>query len=168
MDEYLSHYGIKGQRWGIRRYQNYDGSYTQRGLARYNKAADAYKDKKTKLEEAKRSGKTNAIRSARSEVREAAKKANKAYDQLKYDKRADEGKYLRKKGRTINGNTTVGVLGVLGAHAVGVAAAAALDTSGKLNDVNFKAVTTGVKAVSLIIGAKVMSDNSKLRAYYAH
>lgn len=32
---YLMHHGIKGQRWGIRRYQNDDGSYTQAGKERY-------------------------------------------------------------------------------------------------------------------------------------
>lgn len=31
----LYHYGIKGQRWGIRRYQYSDGSLTPAGLARY-------------------------------------------------------------------------------------------------------------------------------------
>lgn len=34
----LMHYGIKGMKWGVRRYQNYDGSYTQRGLARFRKS----------------------------------------------------------------------------------------------------------------------------------
>lgn len=33
----LYHYGIKGQKWGIRRFQNEDGSYTQAGLKRYNR-----------------------------------------------------------------------------------------------------------------------------------
>lgn len=32
---YLSHHGIKGQRWGVRRFQNEDGSYTQAGRERY-------------------------------------------------------------------------------------------------------------------------------------
>lgn len=35
MDEViLVHHGIKGQRWGVRRYQNPDGTYTAAGLAR--------------------------------------------------------------------------------------------------------------------------------------
>jgi hypothetical protein len=38
--EYLEHHGIKGQRWGVRRYQNADGSYTKAGLARYTKNAN--------------------------------------------------------------------------------------------------------------------------------
>lgn len=31
----LSHHGIKGMKWGIRRYQNYDGSLTAAGKRRY-------------------------------------------------------------------------------------------------------------------------------------
>lgn len=30
----LYHYGIKGQKWGVRRYQNEDGTYTSEGLER--------------------------------------------------------------------------------------------------------------------------------------
>ena len=33
---YLEHHGIKGQRWGVRRYRNYDGSLTSEGKKRYN------------------------------------------------------------------------------------------------------------------------------------
>lgn len=32
---YLMHHGIKGQKWGVRRYQNEDGSLTEAGKARY-------------------------------------------------------------------------------------------------------------------------------------
>ena len=32
---YLAHHGVKGQKWGIRRYQNPDGSLTAEGMARY-------------------------------------------------------------------------------------------------------------------------------------
>lgn len=34
MEKTLAHYGIKGQKWGVRRFQNADGSYTAAGLAR--------------------------------------------------------------------------------------------------------------------------------------
>ena len=41
---YLVHFGIKGQKWGQRRYQNEDGSYTPEGKIRYTK--QGYKDLK--------------------------------------------------------------------------------------------------------------------------
>lgn len=36
---FLAHHGIKGQKWGIRRYQNPDGSYTEAGRRRINRAS---------------------------------------------------------------------------------------------------------------------------------
>lgn len=33
---YLAHYGILGQKWGIRRFQNVDGTYTSEGKRRRN------------------------------------------------------------------------------------------------------------------------------------
>lgn len=40
---YLIHHGIKGQKWGVRRYQNPDGSLTSEGLERYGGKKE-YKD----------------------------------------------------------------------------------------------------------------------------
>ena len=36
---YLTHYGIKGQRWGQRRFQEEDGTYTAAGRERYRKSS---------------------------------------------------------------------------------------------------------------------------------
>lgn len=47
---YLIHHGIKGMRWGIRRYQNADGTLTEAGKVRYIKKAErlvkSYEDAK--------------------------------------------------------------------------------------------------------------------------
>lgn len=43
MSNELYHHGIKGQKWGVRRFQNEDGSYTEEGKRRYNiKESSAY------------------------------------------------------------------------------------------------------------------------------
>ena len=34
-EDYLIHYGVSGQKWGVRNYQNPDGTFTQAGLERY-------------------------------------------------------------------------------------------------------------------------------------
>lgn len=34
---FLAHHGIKGQKWGIRRFQNKDGSLTEAGRKRVSK-----------------------------------------------------------------------------------------------------------------------------------
>lgn len=46
----LYHHGIKGQRWGVRRYQNEDGTLTAEGRDHYNKQAftDTYNRKNYK------------------------------------------------------------------------------------------------------------------------
>lgn len=38
--DYLRHYGIPGMKWGVRRYQNTDGSLTSEGKIRYKSASN--------------------------------------------------------------------------------------------------------------------------------
>lgn len=50
MNTYIAHHGILGQKWGVRRYQNEDGSLTPEGKERYSKGiykyASDYSDKR--------------------------------------------------------------------------------------------------------------------------
>ena len=43
MSDYISHFGVKGMKWGIRRYQNRDGSLTPEGRKRYGRSEDTEK-----------------------------------------------------------------------------------------------------------------------------
>lgn len=53
---YLIHYGIQGQKWGVRRFQNEDGTLTEEGIRRYGRLIDKagssekYKKKLDKFE----------------------------------------------------------------------------------------------------------------------
>ena len=56
MSNYIKHHGIKGQKWGVRRFQKKDGSLTAEGKKRYND--DEYDEEREALEKenARRAG----------------------------------------------------------------------------------------------------------------
>lgn len=53
--EYICHHGIKGQKWGIRRYQNADGSLTEEGRRRYMSDIKRLRQKGSKVKTHKQS-----------------------------------------------------------------------------------------------------------------
>ena len=69
-EEYLAHHGTKGQRWGVRRFQNSDGSLTAAGKLRYSvgNGGRSISKKVDPKSEAKESAKLERLK-----IKEAAK-----------------------------------------------------------------------------------------------
>lgn len=64
MEYELYHHGIKGMRWGVRRFQRKDGSWTPIGRKRYKQQeADREKAKQAKLEESIEAKKQKVLKS---------------------------------------------------------------------------------------------------------
>jgi len=169
----LSHFGIKGQKWGVRRYRNYDGSLTQRGLDRYRKTEKNYEYSKNKYKATKEKYKQGQaskldVKNAKYIMKEDKKTMNKYYKQLHKDYMADKGKELYREGKRIS---TRGKL--FGQIASGAATATAiLGYMGKA-DLAKKAalISAGSAATYGLINAYAelpFGDNARLRAYYAH
>lgn len=86
----LTHWGIKGMKWGVRRFQNKDGSLTAKGGKRYN--GSDYQPRKSlgqKISDYKKAAKKKAnlkkAREARAAKKEAEEKAKIAAEQRKKD-----------------------------------------------------------------------------------
>lgn len=76
---YLCHYGIKGQKWGVRRFQNPDGTFTAAGKARYYNS-DGTLNKAGVKAQAKAEYKAK-----RRDIQKRYKETNKEYDRRKAD-----------------------------------------------------------------------------------
>ena len=67
MSSELQHWGIKGQKWGVRRYQNSDGSLTPAGIKRYrDEASDIERRLNTNKREMTADDYQNAIKKTKS------------------------------------------------------------------------------------------------------
>lgn len=76
MNEELYHHGILGQKWGVRRYQNSDGSLTSAGKRRYyGQREDAQEYKYNKSGESGMKGLGTKIRTESSHMSDKTKKA---------------------------------------------------------------------------------------------
>ena len=164
----LYHYGIKGQKWGVRRYQNYDGSYTKAGMKRYNSAVDKYEKKRGEYKDA---NKGDALKLKKAKVKEAKRDVKKHYKHLKLDKRADKGKILYASGKRITSDNRISnALAKIGS--LSLTAAVYNKQTNKLGNENV------TKALAVIGGASLAASGIKravdyvpqnqLRAYYSH
>ena len=121
----LYHHGIKGQKWGIRRFQNEDGTLTEEGKARYgansveemNKTSqkiyniDRKKALKDALKERKQLSKEVGKETADNQIKEKFGKIT-AEDIMKADKNSKIGKNVAKGAGIVAGSAalTVGAI----------------------------------------------------------
>lgn len=168
-EEYLEHYGVKGMKWGVRRYEKYDGTYTQRGVKRFREAEKNYDTAQAKYKATKGED-PQARKILKGDVKRTKRAMDKAYERLKRDKLADEGKKLYRSGKTITDNSykaaTAQAAIVMGGNVVGSLLAKYGGT--KVGSRAGAAITIGGTAVNIGINAKMRRDNKRLRAYYAH
>jgi hypothetical protein len=83
-EDELQHWGIKGMKWGVRRYQNADGSLTPAGRKRYNEEVEALKAQKAKLEERAKNKRAQERMQARTD------KLRSEIDELKGKKKSEK------------------------------------------------------------------------------
>lgn len=111
----LTHHGVKGQRWGIRRYQNPDGTLKESARKRAAKMRNADVKRvaslRKKADKQKNSDKANKLRAAAAKIEKVAKKM-KDTDYLK-----DNRELTRRAVR--NGVTYVSSLLLQGPGALG-------------------------------------------------
>ena len=97
MKSYLAHYGIKGQQWGVRRFQNEDGSLTAAGKEHYDVGEGESSKNKSGKEPRTRWGKGRKLSNERYNIEikktEELNNRSKEYQKNKRDIEKMESKY---------------------------------------------------------------------------
>lgn len=93
----LQHHGVKGMRWGVRRYQNYDGTLTAKGEARLEK----YRSKEMGIL-IKRSNKEKSDYDKRvTKLKDKVQKEDNDKKKEKLNKKIEQAKASYKAGKAI-------------------------------------------------------------------
>lgn len=160
-------------KWGVRRYQNYDGSYTQAGLKRYRTASENRETAQRLYDRAKADNASKSQLSEAKNILAASKRAQKsAYKQLVRDNLADQGRDLYQRGVRSEslkkrGNVVAAVSGSIITGAAGVGYKAL--TSGDRRTAAIASAAAGLAATTAFWEAGISSTKiKKLGNYYSH
>lgn len=137
---YLIHHGIKGQKWGVRRYQNEDGSLTEAGKAREKrwKGPDTFR------------------------YRRLNRKADRG-DRLRAEGKTIGGQKQKAFWRSIG----MYVAGNIATNKLLAGKNIRMRYGDKhLIDINPDTVAVGTVAAAALLNMKTMKDNSDIRASY--
>lgn len=104
----IYHHGIKGQKWGIRRFQNEDGSLTDKGKKRLAKL-EAYRDRKARSAQSNAEWSTRKSKEAAENIKDLQKngRSSKAYREWKRQTQLErKWEYERNnEGKQYNGSS---------------------------------------------------------------
>lgn len=181
----LEHHGILGMKWGVRRYQNEDGSLKPAGKKRYanryERAAAALERDKADFEKYKDTGiqnKKGKTLVSREEVASIIDGLQKQIDKnvVKSDnleaKKLARGKELDDQRVSVKNIKTSTALKDLGVFAVGSTATNILSAMGFALDMPVASALANLGGTATIAGmayvtAKGVQDVKSLRSYYA-
>lgn len=178
-DSYIAHHGIKGQKWGVRRYQNADGSLTAAGYNHYyghskemdraerkefksamnadrkawkKSAKENYKAAKERVKSGEISEESKAFQNAKRDRYMSKHGSKEGIDRYRYGTKEQKNAAIQEAAKRKAGKiATTAALGTVGAVGIGTTAVAGLAIADALAKIGLTA--TAVGAGGLTAGA---------------